>query len=102
VENITEIELLRIKTEELIEVVRDGMSRLALGDFGLGGFFAHGAEGGGSDFDLFAGAVFQSDAYGAQVGQLTLLGFVVGVGYVVSDQGAFTGYLTSSCHDRAF
>jgi hypothetical protein len=26
----------------------------------------------------------------------------VGVGYVVSDQGAFTGYLTSSCHDRAF
>ena len=73
-----------------------------LGDFRFGGFFAHGAQGGSGDFDLLAGAVFEGDADGAQVGKLALLGFVVGVGNVVSYQGAFAGDLTSSCHDRAF
>ena len=73
-----------------------------LGDLRFGGFLAHRAQGGSGDFDLFAGAVFESDADSPQIGELALLGFVVGVGYVVSDQGAFTGNLTSSCHIRTF
>ena len=84
----------RFKKEQKIRRI----FRLGEVSLGFGRFFAHGTQGGSGDLDLFAGPVFEGDTDGAQIGKLTLLGLVVCVGYVVSDQGAFAGNLTSSCH----
>ncbi len=62
----------------------------------------HGAQCRSCDFDFAGSPIFERDPYGTEVGKLPTLRFVVRVGHVVSCQGTFSGYVTSSCHYGAF
>ena len=73
-----------------------------LSDLCLSCFFLHRAKRRGSYFDLLGGAIIEGDTHRTEVRELSAFCFVVCMGNIVSCQGAFAGYLTSSCHDRAF